>query len=102
MRIVAGGAADALVISQKALTIGQTIGLKADILLAKQAQADHGFPRAMTLAAEIRHLFGGHLAQLPGMGAGRPPAMACMCAWAPVWQCSHLTPGCKDARVNLF
>jgi len=52
VRIVASRAAYALVVAQEALTIGQAVRLKPDIFLAKHTQTDHGFPRAMTLAAK--------------------------------------------------
>lgn len=71
VRIVAGGAAYAFVVSQEALAEGQAVRLKADIFFTQQTLPDHGFPSVMTLSAEGGHFFGGHLTQFPGERRGR-------------------------------
>lgn len=63
VRIVAGDAADTRVSAVEATTIGEAIGLKADIRQATPTIAHNGFPGAVTLAAEVGERFGSHVPQ---------------------------------------
>ena len=66
MRIVAGGATDPFVIAEETVTIRQAVRRKPDIDLAPLPRPDDELPRAMALAAELRHVFGAHLAEFRG------------------------------------
>lgn len=56
--VVAGEAADALVVADEALAVFKAVGLKADEGRALPVVADYSFPGAMTLAAEGGDLLG--------------------------------------------
>src|SRR5580698_9194051 len=58
MRIVAGKAADARVIADKAFAVFKSIGLKSHEGGTVPFVAHHGVPGAMTLSAEVGYLFG--------------------------------------------
>src|ERR1039458_4266122 len=66
MRIVAGGATDPFVIAEETVTIRQAVRRKPDIDLAPLPRPDDELPCAMALAAELRHVFGAHLAEFRG------------------------------------
>ncbi len=70
MRIVAGGATDPLVISQKTFAVRQPVGLKSHIQLAPGFHADHGIPGAMATPAEVGHILRRKLAQFLGRRTG--------------------------------
>ena len=57
MRIVTGGAADTRVIGIVALAVRQTIRLETNIDNAPDSGSSNLVPRAMTLTAEVGHLF---------------------------------------------
>ena len=61
VRIVASGAADALVVAQEALAVRQPVRRKPDIDFAPLPRPDDELPSAMTLAAKIRHVLGAQL-----------------------------------------
>ena len=53
VRIVAGKAGDARIVAVETAAVGKAIGLEADAGQATPSIADHGFPRAVALSAEI-------------------------------------------------
>src|SRR5580698_2472687 len=70
MRIVARRAADAFIVAQETLAIRQPVRRKTHIDSPPLTRLDNELPRAMALAAEIRHVLGAHLAESRGQRSG--------------------------------
>lgn len=64
VRVVARNAADAWIGSGKALAVGQTIRLEANVGDTARMISYHRFPGAMALAAEVGDLLRGQLLQI--------------------------------------
>lgn len=68
VRIMAGNATDPRIGPVEALAVGEPVGLEANSDLAAPMISHHGFPRSMTLPAEIRNFLGRLLAQIGRRG----------------------------------
>src|SRR5690242_13856691 len=60
---MAGGAADARVVTEEALTVRDPVGLETNVGGSELARADDLLPRAVALAAKGGHVFGVHPAE---------------------------------------
>ena len=66
VRVVTSNATDARIGAVEALTVGQTVGLKANGQLTAPMIPNHRLPRAMALTAKIRDVFRRPLPQIRG------------------------------------
>jgi hypothetical protein len=65
---MAGRAPDPLVVSHKAFAVGQPVRLEPDVPGTENALAHNRLPGPVALAAEVRHVFRGHIAEPRGRG----------------------------------